>query len=61
VVALTSRSGVADRSVSQDVRALEGRIGSIEAKVRDIARSIDAVLERVDRTDAGAAGRSSPR
>ncbi|OLB93666.1 MAG: hypothetical protein AUH30_19475 [Candidatus Rokubacteria bacterium 13_1_40CM_68_15] len=61
VVALASRSAVGDRSLSQDVRALEGRIGSIEAKVRDIARSIDAVLERVDRPDAGTAARPPAR
>ena len=59
VVALSSRSGGVDRSLSQDVRALEARIAAVETKVRDIGRSIDLVLERVDRTEATT--RSRPR
>ena len=52
-------SGVTDRSLSQDVRALEARIAAVETKVREIGRSIDAVLERVDRAEA--TGRSRAR
>ena len=59
VVALSSRSGVADRALSQDVRALEARIAAVETNVRDIGRSIDAVLERVGRAEA--TGRSRAR
>jgi len=52
VVVIASATHRGDSATARDLRALEARIGAVETRVNEIGRSIDAVLERVDRRDA---------